>query len=314
MTDTKALSHFLAGATSGGVSTILLQPLDVVRTRMQMSEAFGRSVGIINQLGTAPNSGVWKTAAAIVRKDRIFGLYRGVTPSLLKNTCGNGMYFLFLRKVNALLQAEDGSVSSFGKLIAGASARSLSAVVVCPLSVISTRFELLELATKYSGIWHAFTTIMRKEGLSGLFAGVLPTVARDAPYSALYYLFYLQLRDLFAPWNSDDPHSWRRSVINFTAGMSAGGAATLLTQPQDVAKTRMQASRHSLGKQDKYATVPATVRRIFNEEGVYGFFRGGWPRFIKRCLGSAISWTIYEYMVSFYDVRLNKLMTDSTNF
>lgn len=95
-------------------------------------------------------------------------------------------------------------------------------------------------------------------------------------------------------------------TVNFTAGILGGGIATLLTQPQDVIKTRMQLSRHKRGRKDKFPTAWVTMRRMFNEEGLYGFFRGSSPRFAKRCLGSAITWTIYEETVYFYDNLLGK--------
>lgn len=88
--------------------------------------------------------------------------------------------------------------------------------------------------------------------------------------------------------------------VNFTAGLLGGGLATLLTQPQDVVKTRMQLSRHTAGRKDKFPNAWVTMSRMFNEEGLFCFFRGSSPRFAKRCLGSAVTWMIYEETVAFY--------------
>jgi hypothetical protein len=44
------------------------------------------------------------------------------------------------------------------------------------------------------GIVDAFTSIARKESLAGLFRGLGPTVLTNAPFSALYYMFYKQLQ------------------------------------------------------------------------------------------------------------------------
>ena len=46
--------------------------------------------------------------------------------------------------------------------------------------------------------WSALSTIVRAEGPRGLFRGVVPTVATNAPFSALYYLFYKQLQGRLA--------------------------------------------------------------------------------------------------------------------
>ncbi len=45
--------------------------------------------------------------------------------------------------------------------------------------------------------WDALSTIVRAEGPRGLFRGVVPTVATNAPFSALYYMFYKNLQSQF---------------------------------------------------------------------------------------------------------------------
>lgn len=51
---------------------------------------------------------------------------------------------------------------------------------------------------------------MRTEGPRGLFWGVVPTVATNAPFSALYYMFYKHLQSQFTKvgWcGCEDPHT-----------------------------------------------------------------------------------------------------------
>lgn len=38
--------------------------------------------------------------------------------------------------------------------------------------------------------------IARAEGVSGLYRGLVPTVVTNAPFSALYYMFYIQMQRL----------------------------------------------------------------------------------------------------------------------
>uniref|UniRef100_A0A7S0ZBV8 Solute carrier family 25 member 38 homolog n=1 Tax=Timspurckia oligopyrenoides TaxID=708627 RepID=A0A7S0ZBV8_9RHOD len=320
----RASANFYAGATSGLVTTFILQPLDVVKTRMQISSHFGRSVGVNNVLSIPDNAGVLATLKSIIASDGSTGLWRGTVPTVVRNMAGVGIYFVSLGKISDALRSVDGSLSATSTLIAGASARSFSASLLCPLSVIKTRFEAVELRSKYSGVFNALYVIARQEGFKGLFSGLTPMIARDAPYSAMYVLFYLRSKELlsasvglpagagggfdkhkgskFVPRNASE--KYRSMGVNFVSGLVGGGVATLLTQPQDVIKTRMQLSRHKPGRNDKYATVRQTLSRVFREEGLYGFFRGASPRFWKRCLGSAITWMIYEETVYFYESLL----------
>ena len=77
-----------------------------------------------------------------------------------------------------------------------------------------------------------------------------------------------------------------------------------LTYFQDVVKTRMQLTQRHLSGGRKYGTVREAARRIFNEEGIYGFFRGSSARVIKRMLGSAVTWMVFEEMVTKYHALL----------
>lgn len=200
----RGASHFFAGATSGFVTTILLQPLDVAKTRMQMSMAFSRTVGIDTKLKNAPNSGMNATLKAVLKLEGVRGLWRGLVPSLMRNMFGAGLYFVTLSNLKSLLRSADGTLSVGSTLLAGASARSLSACILCPLSVTKTRFEAMELGGKYNSVFNALVTIARKEGMAGLFAGLLPTIVRDAPYSALYLQVYEKSKEVIGTWVSPE--------------------------------------------------------------------------------------------------------------
>lgn len=339
----KTFITFLSGATSGCISTLALQPLDVVKTRMQMSDAYNRSVHLQPALSLQPNSSVFETFRGIIRQDRVSGLWRGVSPSILRNTMGVGLYFMTLNAITARLSSPDGSLSHVATLASGASARSLAVVVLCPLSVIKTRMETVEYSRMYNGIAHAMRTIVNQEGVGGLFSGLFPAVLRDAPFSAMYMLIYLRTKESLGKaaglkenrssimrnvpsksstnstrlQKTDAPAPLRSTkgrtmAVNFASGAVGGGLATLLTQPQDVIKTRMQLSmRNADGTPSRYSNFWEASRRLFNEEGLYAFFRGSSPRFLKRILGSAITWMVFEEANTFYNSVLRKDEEDS---
>ena len=73
--------------------------------------------------------------------------------------------------------------------------------------------------------------------LSGLFSGLGPTLLRDAPFSGLYLMFYTQAKkQLRHAHNIDDS----APVVHFGCGLVSGCFASVITQPADVVKTRMQ--------------------------------------------------------------------------
>lgn len=308
-----------------------------------MSDAYNRSVHLQSALSLQPNASIFQTFRGIVRQDQISGLWRGVVPSVLRNTLGVGVYFMSLNALTSQLSSPDGSLSHFATLASGASARSLAVIMLCPLSVVKTRMETIEYSRIYNGVAHAMMTIARQEGPRGLFSGLFPAILRDAPFSALYMLIYLRTKEALGrtvglqetrstimrtvtqtqkpPQPSSNPSRLQRQdgsaqvrsdkkltmAVNFASGACGGGLATLLTQPQDVVKTRMQLSqRNPDGSPSRYSNVGEALRRLFNEEGFYAFFRGSSPRFLKRILGSAITWMVFEEANGFYTKLLHK--------
>merc|ERR1711911_117864 len=74
----------------------------------------------------------------------------------------------------------------------GASARSISGTLLMPFTVIKTRF--VSGTFNYKSVFHALSVIYRTEGIRGLTSGITATLARDVPFSAIYYATYSHLK------------------------------------------------------------------------------------------------------------------------
>ena len=190
----------------------------------------------------------------------------------------------------------------------GVAARSIAATIVIPITVVKSRFECPSYG--YRSMGEALATIWRTEGFRGLTCGLAPTIIRDAPFSGLYLMFYTQLKQKVAPHfisssnNSTPPNSGGGSsqqqpqhqlllecpapAVHFTCGLLAGFLASMVTQPADVVKTKMQLYP------TKYGTVRLAVDKIWKRAGARGFLVGLAPRMIRRTLMSALAWTVYE--------------------
>lgn len=86
--------------------------------------------------------------------------------------------------------------------------------------------------------------------------------------------------------------------INFVSGTVAAVAATVLTQPADVIRTRMQLNLAAAGASAAAAAAPQTTygifRQIMQQQGMRGLLSGAAPRVVKRTLQTALLWTLYE--------------------
>ncbi|UYV60679.1 SLC25A38 [Cordylochernes scorpioides] len=262
------MKSFLAGAFSGTCSTLLFQPLDLVKTRIQ------------NPTGYDQASWHGDTHVQCNQKRKFQGLWRGTIPSITRCVPGMGLYFSTLSFIESNLSPEE-KPSPIKAMCYGFMARTFACTTLLPVTVIKTRFESGSYG--YGSVSQALRVIYLNEGRRGLFSGLVPTLVRDVPFSGLYLLFYTQTKLLV-------PNEWRTNcqlpVVNLGCGLLAGGMASLATHPADVVKTRMQLCPGS--------SLSGTLTSVYHEHGVGGFFRGLAPRLVRRTMMTAMAWTIYE--------------------
>lgn len=133
--------------------------------------------------------------------------------------------------------------------------RAFSAAIMSPVTLVKTRMEYGgPQRIHYTNTFQALTTISKTEGIPGLFRGLGPTVLTNAPFSALYYMFYTKLKSAFT---ADGRNPTR---VTFASGLVAATAATLLTQPTDVLRTRMQLGIGNIAKGTSWQTLGHVVK------------------------------------------------------
>ncbi|KAK7549725.1 mitochondrial carrier domain-containing protein [Phyllosticta citricarpa] len=312
--------HFLAGLTSGLTSAVLLQPADLLKTRVQQSHATTlRST--LRTIAAGPNP--------------IRSLWRGTVPSALRTGFGSALYFTTLNALRTRVAAASGrpnngrggsytaigdtnasnggsasssssssSSSSLPKLsptsnlLTGGLARAGAGFVMMPITVLKVRFESSLYA--YTSLLSAALDIARREGLRGFFAGFGATAVRDAPYAGLYVLFYEECKrrlgaaEAAAMGPSPTPAPLTASTaasVHFASGVIAAGLGTALTNPFDAIKTRLQLLPA------RYKHMGQAARLMLREEGVRSLFDGLGLRIARKAVSSALAWTLYEEFV-----------------
>ncbi|KAL1964658.1 hypothetical protein VTN77DRAFT_6684 [Rasamsonia byssochlamydoides] len=307
-TSSKTTFHFLAGLLSGLTTSVLLQPADLLKTRVQQSRQTASLLPTIRSILSSPHP--------------IRGLWRGTLPSALRTGFGSALYFTSLNALrqgvaqrgpaialadnhnNAASRGNGYSSSALPKLshtanlVTGAIARTAAGFVMMPVTVLKVRYESDYYA--YRSLLGAGRDIVRTEGVRGLFTGFGATAVRDAPYAGLYVVFYEQFKRnlsglVAAPSSStslsDSKLSLSSSSINFASGAFAAGLATAITNPFDAVKTRLQL------RPEKYRNMLRAVSLMVREDGIRSLFSGLGLRMARKALSSALAWTVYEELI-----------------
>ncbi|XP_051996820.1 mitochondrial glycine transporter B-like [Xyrauchen texanus] len=282
-----ALKAFICGSLSGTCSTLLFQPLDLVKTRLQTLQN--------NMHPGAPKVGMITVFLNVIRTEKLFGLWKGVSPvspvRFMRCIPGVGIYFSTFYSLKQHL-IQDGSPGAGEAVLLGAGARCMAGVVMLPITVIKTRFESGRY--NYVSVAGALKSVCKNEGPRALYSGLTATLLRDAPFSGIYVMFYSQAKKYL-------PHEISSSsyvpLVNFGCGVVAGILASLATQPADVVKTHMQVSPAL------YRKTSDAIRFIYAEHGLSGFFRGAVPRSLRRTLMAAMAWTVYEQLMALMGLK-----------
>jgi S-adenosylmethionine mitochondrial carrier protein len=122
-------------------------------------------------------------------------------------------------------------------------------------------------ASSLSG-WLVFKQSVRQEKLFGLYRGLLSTISRDVPFS----LIQMPLWEYSKSWirKSRDEvkiKAWESCL----AGSFAGLIASIVTNPIDVAKTRIMLAERS----HKFARINFlfVIKEIYKIEGIRGYVK-----------------------------------------
>ncbi|EGX90270.1 mitochondrial carrier protein, putative [Cordyceps militaris CM01] len=279
----KSSHHFVSGLGSGMSTAIILQPLDLLKTRVQQS---GQPT-------------LYKSWLELRRSpNQLRALWRGTLPSAIRTGFGSALYFSSLNAIRQYAARSNvpgtgqggmaGStalpkLSNTANLLSGAVARTLAGVVLMPLTVIKVRFE--SSLYSYPSLFSAVKDIKGREGFRGFFSGVGATAMRDAPYAGL------------TSSNSDAKTVMGTPLagsINFGSAILAGAACSVVSNPFDAVKTRIQLQPQN------YRNMGQAWYKMITEDGFRSLWSGLGLRMGRKALSSALAWTLYEELIRRY--------------
>ncbi|XP_065193208.1 mitochondrial glycine transporter-like [Sycon ciliatum] len=164
-------ASFAAGSLSGMCSTLLFQPLDLVKTRLQVQKrhthrpasplgtssasssstppSAGSSSGTLssrtNTLHRPAPTGTIRVMLDVVRNENIGALWKGLTPSLTRTVPGVGLYFGVLHTLQQFVLSGDHDPSPGCAALCAGAARSVTCATLLPFTVVKTRFRVVKM-------------------------------------------------------------------------------------------------------------------------------------------------------------------------
>ncbi|KAF9222026.1 mitochondrial carrier [Gyrodon lividus] len=178
-TGSKALStleSMLTGLIAGSATTIISNPIWVVQTSQAVHSAETNlkdpSASKSRKLGTV------KTIEKIISKDGLAGFWRGIGPALVLVVNPIIQYTVFEQLKNALIKSRGGQGSTVAVLsdwdffLLGALSKLVATGTTYPYIVMKSRLQAGQAhAEHYKSSLQGLSTILKEEGLQGLYRG-----------------------------------------------------------------------------------------------------------------------------------------------
>jgi solute carrier family 25 2-oxodicarboxylate transporter 21 len=291
--------QFVAGAIAGVSEILVMYPLDVVKTRVQLQTGKG--------VGEDAYSGMLDCFRKIIAKEGPSRLYRGITAPILMEAPKRATKFAANDEFGKLYRKLFGITKMNQQLsiLTGASAGATESFVVVPFELVKIRLQDKAQAHKYSGMFDCVQKIIRQEGILTLYQGLESTMWRHVLWNAGYFGCIFQVRALL-PKASDKKGQIMNDLISGTIGGTVG---TILNTPMDVVKSRIQNAPKVAGGFRKYNWAWPSLGVVMKEEGFAALYKGFVPKVLRLGPGGGILLTVFTVVIEFMRTERLRFMS-----
>ncbi|XP_045067833.1 mitochondrial 2-oxoglutarate/malate carrier protein [Coregonus clupeaformis] len=292
-TSPKAIK-FLFGGLAGMGATVFVQPLDLVKNRMQLSGQGGKA----REYKTS-----FHALASILKNEGLGGIYTGLSAGLLRQatytTTRLGIYTVLFEKMTG----PDGTPPNFlMKALIGMTAGATGAFVGTPAEVALIRMTAdgrlpADQKRGYSNVFNALARITKEEGVTTLWRGCIPTMARAVVVNAAQLASYSQSKQALI----ETGYFVDGIFLHFCASMISGLVTTAASMPVDIVKTRIQNMRMIDGKPE-FKNGLDVLARVIRNEGFFSLWKGFTPYYARLGPHTVLTFIFLEQMNKAYKV------------
>jgi solute carrier family 25 (mitochondrial citrate transporter), member 1 len=281
--------HLLAGASAGLAEVSLCHPLDTIKTRLQLSYKNQNTIDIVKR---------------IVQKESFMSLYKGYTAVTLGIIPKTAFRFSSFNYTKNHLHKNSNLETNKINFISGFSSGVLEAILimnpveVCKIKMQAQTHSLSEPREKkiYTNVFQTGHSILKNEGVIGLYRGLLPTVIRQSSNQSINFTVYYYLKKNLNNYQDSEVKAYQK----FLLGVTSSSISPLLNTPIDTAKTRLQNQSSNINNlsNKQYTGLFDCIQKIYKYEGYRSLWKGCFPRILRLAPGQGISFTTYEYVIS----------------
>lgn len=276
----------LGGGIAGGFTNSLVCPLDLVKCRRQVFPNLYKNT--------------WQLLSLILKNEGLTGVYTSYTLVLLgygiQGAAKYGLYEYFKKSYTDSL-GEDTLVrhSTLIYLASGASAEFILDILYCPVELVKVRMQLT-MPTFATGPFDGLRKIIKLEGFSSLYRGLIPLWSRQLPFTMTKFaLFENVVSKIYEtlPREKEDYSPIQQTLVSYLAGYIAGIACAVVSHPADVMFSKINSINRSSESQTNMG-ISKLVSQIYKDIGFRGLWNGLSVRIVMVGTLTGLQWLVYD--------------------
>ncbi|KAH0237998.1 hypothetical protein KCV03_g82, partial [Aureobasidium melanogenum] len=286
----RAALPFVNGGVAGMVATSVIQPIDMIKVRLQLA---GEGIK------TGPKPSPLSVTRDIIASGKALDLYTGLSAGLLRQavytTARLGFFDTFMGTLTKRAKDQGKQIGFAERAVAGLSAGGLAAMVGNPadLALIRMQSDGLKPAAQranYKSVFDALGRISRQEGVAALWSGAGPTVVRAMALNFGQLAFFSEAKNQL----KDTSLSPRTQTL--AASAAAGFFASFFSLPFDFVKTRLQKQTKGPNGEVQYKGMFDCFKKVAAEEGPLRFYRGFSTYYVRIAPHAMVTLIVADYL------------------
>uniref|UniRef100_A0A6U3AS15 Mitochondrial carrier protein n=1 Tax=Lotharella globosa TaxID=91324 RepID=A0A6U3AS15_9EUKA len=270
-----SVKQVISGSAAGISATLLVHPLDTIRTRVQTADVSG-----------VQYRGAIDCAAKTLKYEGLQAFYKGITFPLLAQAVYKSVIFTSYHAMQSLFPQTDGPPPIPRVMLCGAAAGGINSFVVTPVELIRNnlmvQYDHKTEPRRWRNSMELVKDLTKRNGITGLWRGIGPTFLRDSIGVASWFgSFEVCLRYLC-------PHiGLSGTPALLLSGVSGGIGFWVAAFPLDTIKSLVQVEASS----HRGSAISVLLSLVRNGE-LHKLFRGFGVAVMRGIPGAAITFTV----------------------
>lgn len=278
----RTVKQLACGGLAGAFARTMVAPIDRIKILMQTQY-------ITLDGGPPKYTSMSQTLQTVIKEEGPAKLYRGNLTNLIRVIPYAAVQFTSYDVIKGILAFDDGTMSIPRRLAAGALAGISATSLTHPLDVCRLR---LAVQPELKGTVDAIRSVWAEAGLRSMYKGWVPTCISLAPFIAINFTAFDQLKNyVYAPGEE------KSHFVVLGLGAAAGIFAQTCCYPLDTVRRRMQM------KGKIYNSTGDAFATILRKEGFLGFYKGMLPNAVKVVPNNALRFVAFEALRGFFGIE-----------